>query len=467
MSVPSSPGRSDFRAAFKECDIRGPYPEQVNEELAYRLGLAVAARAQPPQVVVAGDVRQSTPALKASLIAGLCEGGVVVFDCGLLPTPAYYFARRHLGVWAGVMVTASHSPPHYNGFKPILGPLPITPQELSDLRQMVEQGAPRAGGAGRLQPTQVRPHYVRWLLEQARSLLPRPLPLTVVVDCGNGSFSDLAPEVLTALGVSLVPLFCHPDGRFPNRSPDVAQPGALAALGRAVQEAGADVGLAFDGDGDRVAFVDERGQPVPSDVAVALLARDALQTHGPAPIVLDIKLSQAVEEVVRAAGGQPLRERSGHTFMKTRMILHRALLGGEASGHVFFRALEGGDDGLYAGLAMLGLLARAGQPLSALAATIPRYAITPDIRIPFAGDASALLERLAAHAATQAGLEFLDGVKAHYCDGWALARASVTEPALTLRFEGRDGPALQRIIKHFLAPAPELLEPALLAAQQL
>jgi phosphomannomutase/phosphoglucomutase len=235
-----------------------------------------------------------------------------------------------------------------------------------------------------------------------------------------------------------------------------------------VRATGADLGVAFDGDGDRVAFVDDRGEVLLPDVFIALLARDALEREGPAAVVLDIKLSASVDDIVREAGGTPLRERSGHTFMKTRVLAEKAILGGEASGHVFFRELEGGDDGLFAALAMLDLLARAGRPLSQLVATLPRFFLTKDIRVRFEGDVAGVLRRLEAQAeADGARIERLDGVKAHYADGWALARASVTEPMITLRFEGTTREGLLSAIERFLAPAPaECLDAARTAADQ-
>jgi phosphomannomutase/phosphoglucomutase len=462
-----------WEKAFKECDLRGPYPEQVDEDLAYRLGLAVAASVPPmtadgrPTVVVAGDVRLSTPALRANLIDGLRDGGAEVLDCGLVATPVFYFARRQLrsrSEPSGVMVTASHSPADQNGFKPILGPLPITPEELSDLRRLVaDPPAPTTGGSVRA--IDVRAAYVELTVARWAKALAEA-PLRGVVDAGNGSFSDIAPEVMAGLDLDFEPMFCEADGRFPNRSPDVSRPEALDALAGEVIAAGADLGVAFDGDGDRVAFVDEKGSVVPTDVFIALLARDALEREGPGPVVLDIKLSMAVEEVVRAARGTPVRERSGHTFMKTRVIGERAVLGGEASGHVFFRELEGGDDGLFAALTMLDLLARAGQPMSKLAESVPRYALTRDVRVGFEGDVAEVLERLARKAAGEARVETIDGVKAHYEDGWALARASVTEPALTMRFEGVTREALRRAVERFLAPAPEFLDAAMAAAAE-
>ncbi len=451
---------AQWEKAFKECDIRGPYPGQVDEDLAYRLGRAVAASA--PVVVVAGDVRVSTPALKARLIDGLRDGGAEVLDCGLTATPVYYFARRVLRDEvepAGVMVTASHMPADQNGFKPILGPLPIMPEGLDALKRLVADPPPAKPG-GVVHRIDLGHEYLHWILEQFPAR-PAAAALRLVLDCGNGSFSDLAPGILSALGVSFEPLFCEADGRFPGRSPDVTQPDALEALASRVGATGADLGVAFDGDGDRVAFVDERGEVLPPDVFIALLARDALEREGPAAVVLDIKLSAAVEDVVREAGGTPLRERSGHTFMKTRVLSEKAVLGGEASGHVFFRALEGGDDGLFAALAMADLLARAGRPLSELVAALPRYFLTRDVRVRFEGDVTEILGRLAANAeADGARIERIDGVKAHYEDGWALARSSVTEPMITLRFEGETKAALLAAITRFLAPAPELLDAA-------
>ncbi len=223
--------------AFKECDIRGPYPSQVDEELAYRLGLAMASEVRCRayrRVVVAGDVRVSTPALQARLLDGLRDGGAQALDCGLLPTPGYYFARRRLGVEAGVMVTASHSPADCNGFKPILGPLPITPEDLRKLEGLVVNPRGPAPG-GSVEHLRMQDEYQQWLIEAGQThLSPAALALRAVVDCGNGSFAPFAPAVFSGLGIRCEPLFCDADGRFPNRSPDVAVAGALDALGRAV-----------------------------------------------------------------------------------------------------------------------------------------------------------------------------------------------------------------------------------------
>lgn len=482
-----SGGTEGWARAFKSCDLRGPYPEEVDEGLAYHLGLAVGTEAAVAskaaaateaaggaRVVVAGDVRVSTPSLKARLLEGLRDAGVVAVDCGLLPTPGYYFARRRLGIEVGVMVTASHSPPHLNGFKPILGPLPITPDGLAGLRRRVEASAVAGGPStaergpgGRIERVDLRGAYADWLVEAGEAMLgPAARRLRLVVDCGNGSFSEIAPEVLARLGLAFTPLFCEADGSFPSRSPDVSKPGALEALSEAVRRAGADLGVAFDGDGDRVGFVDEAGEVLPADVFIALLARDALQRGGPAPVVLDIKLSRACDEVVLAAGGVPVRERSGHTFMKTRVIREGAILGGEGSGHVFFGEIAGGDDGVYAALSLAALLGRSGLPLSSLAASVPRYPITRDIRVRYEGDAAALVEKLRRMAAADARLESVDGVKAHYPDGWALARASVTEPAITMRFEGDSVAALRALVERFLGGEPGLLPPALEAVNE-
>ena len=235
-----------YDRAFKQCDLRGRYPEEVNEELAYRLGRALVAVAQGGLVAVAGDVRLSTPSLKERLLAGLAEAGAAPVDCGTLPTPGYYFARLALGAQVGVMVTASHSPPDHNGFKPVLGPLPITPEGLAGLHEVVERGDFPAAEAGRIAQRPMRDEYVAWLVDTWREELgPAARALRVAVDCGNGSHSDIAPEVLEALGVDCVPLFCEPDGSFPNRSPDVSRPEALEGLAEAVRQDGADLGLSL------------------------------------------------------------------------------------------------------------------------------------------------------------------------------------------------------------------------------
>ncbi|MGB9620381.1 MAG: phosphomannomutase/phosphoglucomutase, partial [Armatimonadota bacterium] len=356
---------------FKACDIRGVYPSEIDEDTSWRIGRAIGTILGSAEVVLGGDVRLSTPALKSALARGLVESGCRVMDVGIVPTPAFYFARRRLQTAGGVMVTASHNPPEYNGFKIVLGELPITEAELARIHVLAESGDFEQA-RGEIVAHDILPDYEAWLAESAGRLI-RDMGRVpkVVIDCGNGCYSHTAPEIYRRLSIPFVPLFCEPDGAFPNRSPNSAVSYNLTALCEAVAREKADLGVAFDGDGDRVSFVDEHGVFLPADHAIAIVARHMPDGIRPGDkVVLDQKCSAAVHDVVRALGAVPLMEKSGHTFIKTRMIIENARFGGEISGHLFYRELGGGDDGLYSAIVMTGIVGRCG-PLSRLAAELP------------------------------------------------------------------------------------------------
>ncbi len=438
---------------FKACDVRGVYGRDLTDETAYRIGRALGTMLDGKSVITGGDVRVSTPALKSALIRGLVESGAPVIDIGIVPTPAFYYAKRHLGADAGVMVTASHNPPEFNGLKLVLGPLPITVEELQSIRDLSDKGGfvNRTGG---VREHDIIPSYLSFI----QDIAPRPAgehSSKIIVDCGNGCYSDLAPDVFRRFGYEVAELFCTPDGAFPNRDPNSAIAGHLTELCRKVPSAGAMLGIAFDGDGDRVSFVDERGRFLSTDKAAVILSRHILVDNGNQKIVYDLKCSSVVPEAISAAGGIPVPERSGHAFIKTRMITDDAAFGAELSGHYFYRELGGGDDGLYSALLMASMLTGSGKSLAELADEVLEYATTPDIRVPYEGDRSEVIERIAGAFPPEA-VSRLDGVKVTFAGGWALARVSVTEPVITLRFEAADERRLREIMKDFLDPVAEL-----------
>ncbi|MDH7569576.1 MAG: phosphomannomutase/phosphoglucomutase [Armatimonadota bacterium] len=454
-----------MESIFKACDVRGVYGEDLTDEHVRRIGAAVAVflrrREEAPRVVVGGDVRLSTPPLRAALLEGLASNGARCVDIGTVPTPVFYFARRHLGITAGVMVTASHNAARYNGLKLALGRLPVTPEELDEVRALAAANA-AALGQGSVERASVIPAYREWIRGATAAWRPQSLPSPralaaphVVVDPGNGAWSGLGAEVFREAGYRVTAVNNTADGRFPGRDPNPSIPAHLTGLGESVRREGALLGIAFDGDGDRVAFVDELGRPVPADAAAVLLLRALLPGEPGARVVHDIKCSQVVADEVRRLGGEPIMERSGHTFIRTRMMRENALFGPEASGHYFFRALEGGDDGLYCALLFCAAVLAHAEPLSAQVDALPRYATTPDIRVKYAGDPRPLLDTIAA-AFPPSQVSRLDGVRVQFPEGWGLARPSVTESALTLRFEGRTPADLARIVEAFLAPVPEL-----------
>ncbi len=456
---------------FKACDIRGTFGEDLDAGIAYAIGRAAGAEIGHRTVVVGGDVRPSTPELKDALIRGLVESGCKALDIGIIPTPALYFAKEHLPTHAGIMITASHNPPKYNGMKFMFGDMPVTPQDVQRLERRVA-ARDFTTGSGAVERRDILPAYE----ENLRRLLgpsPAARKLRLVVDAGNGCYSDLAPRFLASYGLDVVPLFCTPDGRFPNREPNPAVRANLAPAAAAILEHKAHLGLAFDGDGDRVAFIDETGTPVGPDTMIVILAeailRDpklrAMQTPSgrreDCPrIVYDINVSMVLQEAVRQAGGLALMEKSGHAFMKRRMLVENAIFGGEMSGHFFYRALDGGDDGLYSACLAARMLSERTEPLSVIAGRVPRYAISPAVRIPCASaDQKRLLAALLQYHEGKHRVSKLDGVRVEFNSGWGLARMSVTEPVLSMRFEGKTPDDLRYVVEEFLRPVPELLGP--------
>jgi phosphomannomutase/phosphoglucomutase len=438
---------------FKDCDIRGRYGAELTPEVAKRLGLAVGTELTGQAAVVGGDLRPSTEPLKSALIKGMMAAGCRVIDVGVLPTPAFYFAKDCLQSEGGVMVTGSHNPPGDNGFKISLGPWPITKEELASLEQRMTSGD-FARGDGSYESFEVVDHYKSFIRSKFSTGGRR---LKVVVDAGNGCYSRIAPQVLQELDYEVVELYCEPDGLFPGRPPNPAVSANVQTLCETVIQSGADLGTAFDGDGDRVVFVDEQGRVVESDRSIVLFARFLL-SRGPGEVVYDIKCSSVVPEAVRQAGGVPVMERSGHAFIKTTLLRREALLGGEISGHFFFGEL-GRDDGLYATLLMLQIVAEDARGLAALADTVPRYPITPDIRLPCSPkEAQAIVRELEQAFAQETGCEVstLDGVRIAWPDGWALARPSVTEPLITLRFEAQSEGRLAQVQDTVIARSPRL-----------
>lgn len=436
-------------SGFKECDIRGEMGTDITADLAYNLGRALGTLSVDGTVIAGGDFRTSTPDLLAALVRGICDSGARSLDLGQLTTPAYYFARRHLGVRTGAMITASHNPASWNGFKIILSDHPITVDELETVRVLVT-GEAFAAGSGQREALDIRAQYGAWLAERFAGL--KDSAPQIIFDCGNGASGWVIDALTDALGLTSPVLFKEPDGAFPNRHPDIARPDDLADLQRAVPDQRAQLGFGFDGDGDRVGVVDHLGHRVPSDRLIAWLAGEVVRQHPGRAVIYDVKLSDAVPETVAQHGGRPVVQKSGHTFIKAAMLEHDAIFGGEYSGHLFFGELSGDDDGLFAALLIASLVAQHGLSLADLIADIPRYYNTPDIRVTYTGDRQALIAQAVAQArAAQHEVIDLDGIKVLYPQGWGLLRASVTEPALTLRFEGRTPEGARAVIAEFLA----------------
>ncbi len=428
-------------SAWKACDLRGVFPRDVSAELFGRIGRALATQlAEGARVLVAGDFRLSTPELKSALIAGLAASGAHVLDAGQIPTPIAYFAHRRLATDAVCIVTASHNPPDHNGLKLMVDHFPPSPGELENLREASERGEFR-GALGVVETVDLVASYRAWICERWAAIQPG---MHVVLDAGNGAASEIGPALFDNLGFRVERLFCEIDGRFPNRAPDSAVAANLTALCAKVRETGARLGIAWDGDGDRVAFADESGNLVSADEMAVLLVRYLLPAAPGRGVVYDLKLSDVVRREAERAGAVPCMEHSGHAFIKSRMIRERAVFGCEASGHYFFDELDGGDDGIFGALLVADMVARRGA-LGELRRTVPPFFLTPDIRLrggelSFA-EVSARLRALPGIIAEVT----IDGLRVETGDGFVLVRESVTETALTLRMEGRDAVALARL----------------------
>ena len=435
---------------YKDCDIRGVYPGEIDENAAYAVGRALATLHPGARLAVGGDVRLSTPALKAALIRGLADSGATVLDIGAIPTPALYFALGRLDVAGGATVTASHNPPKYNGIKFMFGGAPVTREDMDRVEACVKAGRflDRRGAA------MVRPILGDYM-DALAGRFSAPKRLKIVVDAGNGAMSEVAPQVLRRCGYEVVELFCAPDGRFPNRDPNPAEYSHLGAVCERVREVGADFGVAFDGDGDRAVFIDETGTAVMNEKSLVLFIRRLLKDR-PGPVVYDQKSSSAIKRATLAMGGQPVPERSGHAFIKRRFLQVGAAIAGEVSGHFFFGEL-GYDDGLFAALTMAELIAQAGRPLSALTADIVCPPITPDIRVhcPYASQQDWLDRVEALAAGRDCAVSRLDGVRLEFPDGWLLLRKSVTAEQVTLRAEADTEARLAALLDMVRKAIPE------------
>jgi len=439
---------------FKAYDIRGVVPTTLTEEVASAVGRAFgsAARSQGERVVAVGrDGRLSGPALSAALIAGLMETGVEVIDIGLCTTPMLYFAASTLCA-SGIQVTGSHNPVDHNGFKMVLAGRAIYGDEIQALRRTIEDESWRLAPGGSLRRTDVLPAYRERIVSDIR--LARPMK--IVVDCGNGVAGASAPGIFRAIGCEVAELFTEVDGRFPHHHPDPSKPENLRDLIAALQQGDAELGLAFDGDGDRLGIVTRAGENIFPDRQLMLFAQDVLARVPGGTIVYDVKCSQRLAPAIEAAGGRPLMHQTGHSLVKAKMREVDAPLGGEMSGHIFFKERwYGFDDGTYAGCRLLEVLSRhadAGAVLHAL----PTSHSTPELNVACAeGEPHRLageLQALAPQAfASPAAISTIDGLRVDWPDGFGLIRASNTTPVLVLRFEGQDEAALARIQRDMLA----------------
>ncbi|MDT8895091.1 phosphomannomutase/phosphoglucomutase [Halomonas sp. I1] len=448
---------------FRAYDIRGVVDDTLTEPGVEGIGRAIgsAARAKgETRVIVARDGRLSGPRMLAALTRGLTASGCDVIDIGMVPTPVLYFATHVMAdTTSGVMVTGSHNPPDYNGFKIVLGGETLSGGTITDLHRRLTEGD-LTEGQGQVSQQDLRDAYLERILGDV--VLTRPIK--AVVDCGNGVAGELGPKLVERLGAETIPLYAEIDGTFPNHHPDPGKPENLEDLIAEVQASGADIGLAFDGDGDRLGVITPSGQLIYPDHLMMAFAEDMLERNPGARVIFDVKCTGNLAGVIEQAGGTPEMWRTGHSLIKARMKETGALLAGEMSGHIFFKERWFGfDDGLYGAARLLEVLSR--QPLDADAffARYPQDIGTPEINITVTDETKFdLVERLAREGdfGDDGVKTTLDGIRVDYPDGWGLCRASNTTPVLVLRFEGKSDAALTRIRGRF-ADALKQVAPAL------
>lgn len=444
---------------FKAYDIRGTYPQTLNEDLAEGLGKAfgtLALKEGRRTVAVGRDGRLSGPALSSALMRGLVSVGIQVIDVGMTTTPQLYFAAHTL-CDSGIQVTGSHNPKDDNGFKMVLGGRAIYGDEIQTLRQLIESESWLPSHAGSVQTADILPAYIQRIV----SGIQLSRPLKIVVDSGNGIAGASAPGIFRALGCDVIELFSEVDGHFPHHHPDPSKPENLQDLIATLKSSGAELGLAFDGDGDRLGIVTQDGETIYPDRQMQLFAQDVLSRVPKGTILFDVKCSQRLAPAIRAAGGTPLMYKTGHSLIKAKMKEieaggGQAPLGGEMSGHIFFKERwYGFDDGTYAGCRLLEIVSRSADA-NAVLKGLPTSFSTPELNVACQeGEPHQLTAQLLAvasqHFSAPAEISSIDGLRVDWPDGFGLIRASNTTPVLVLRFEGHTAAALDRIEHAMLA----------------
>lgn len=444
---------------FREYDIRGRIPDELNQEVAYRLGLSFGVYYRDngvSKVSLGRDCRLSSPELKEALERGLIYTGMNVVDIGMVPTPLLYFSLFHLEVQGGIQITGSHNPPDYNGFKVCLGKMTVFGEEIQKIREIASRGKfPKAGGS-----TESRDLKADYLNFVRAHLAPGNRRRRVVVDAGNGVAGLVAPELYEEMGLEVIRLFCEPDGRFPNHHPDPTIPEFLEPLIQSVSKNHADLGIAFDGDGDRIGVVDSEGRILWGDQLMILFSRDLLREHPGAKIIGEVKCSQVFYDDVRKNGGIPIMWKAGHSLIKGKMKEERALFAGEMSGHLFFAdRYFGYDDAVYAGARLLEILTRTDHSVQDLISDVPRMINTPEIRLDCPDEEKfRVVAELASEFKRDYDVIDIDGARVLMDGGWGLVRASNTQPVLVLRFEAESAEKLEEIRGIFMGKVEKCLK---------
>ena len=433
---------------FREYDIRGIVERDLSGDVAEQIGRAFGSEVKKrlggsPTVTVGHDNRPSSPKLADGIIRGITSAGVNVIDVGTVPTPVLYYAAAVFNADGGLQITGSHNPPEYNGFKMLVKGRALYGDAIQGLRARIDQQDFETG-SGKRETREIIPQYI----EDVGSRFKLERPVKVVADCGNGTGSLVAVELLRRIGAEVVPLYCESDGTFPNHHPDPTVDENVQDLIALVRKEKAAAGIGFDGDADRVGAVDETGGIIRGDILLLLFGLDALERLGaPQKLVFDVKCSQVVPEVYKQAGGEPIMYKTGHSLIKEKMKEVGAPIAGELSGHICFgEDYYGFDDALYGACLLVQLISRDQTPLSARVAKFPKYVSTPEIRVEVAEEEKFdIVKRAVEHFKKNYEVIDVDGARVLFGDGWGLIRASNTQPVLVLRYEARTPEGLQKI----------------------
>lgn len=421
---------------FRAYDIRGVVDKTLTEDGVYTIGLAIGSEARArheSKIMIARDGRLSGPILAIALAKGILDSGCDVIDIGTVATPVLYFATHTKDCHSGVMLTGSHNPADYNGLKIVIAGYPFAGEEIQDLYQrVVAKNFTR--GAGKFSSINILPDYIDYI---ARDIHLKK-PLKIVIDCGNGITGNIAPALFKKLGCEVISLFCDVDGNFPHHHPDPSQPENLQDIIQAVKKHHADIGLAFDGDGDRLGIVTNQGDIIWPDRQLMLFAKDILQKYPNASVIFDVKCTKYLADVITTNGGNPVMWRTGHSFIKSKLRETMAPLAGEMSGHIFFKdRWFGFDDGLYAGARLLEILAKQSLTAQELFQQFPNSINTPELKLPIADEKKfSFMEKFIETAKFEQGnISTIDGLRVDFQDGFGLMRPSNTSPYLIFRFE--------------------------------
>lgn len=432
---------------FRQYDIRGIVGKDLGEEEVDRISRAFAAYAYnkgQTQVLLGHDNRHSSPGFRDIAVRGLTESGFQVIDLGMVITPVFYFASHYLKVPAGLMITASHNPSNYNGFKLLLGESTIYGEQIQEIKRMAESSLFRQAPGGSIRSQNVNQAYHDMIVEKIKM---GPRRIRVVVDCGNGTASLFAPQVIRSLGCEVAELYCESNADYPNHHPDPVDPNNMTDLVNMVRDSKADLGIGFDGDGDRLGVVDAKGNMIWGDMLMILFWRELLPRYPGSQAIVEVKCSQSLIDEIERLGGKPLLYKTGHSLIKAKMKEIGAIFTGEMSGHMFFAdEYYGYDDAIYAAARLLSLLSNQEKGLDELLEDVPRYYSTPEIRLPSSDEAKFLqVESVIKHFEPRYEIIKVDGARILFPQGWGLVRASNTGPELIVRCEGSTPQALEQI----------------------